>query len=92
MKRAKRLVVLAATIAALTATALVTSGTASAETCGWLGSETYRHCDPTTRVMIDARNIWGTTYRDICVGYGDHNLGYLSYWRITYAWYNGKLC
>jgi hypothetical protein len=65
---------------------------AARRACGFVGGETYRHCASRTHVLIDAKNIWGTTYRNICVGPGDTHLGYLSYWVISYAWYIGKLC
>ena len=65
---------------------------AAARACGFIGGETYRHCSNRTEVLIDARNIWGKTYRNICVGPGDTHLGYLDYWVIQYAWYIGKLC
>lgn len=65
---------------------------AGTRSCGFIGGETYRHCSTWTHVLIDAENIWGTTYRNICVGPGDTHLGYLSYWVISYAWYIGKLC
>ncbi len=67
------------------------SGDVAAQACGFVGGETYRHCG-TTHVLIDARNIWGTTYRNICVGPGDTHLGHLSTWVISYAWYIGRLC
>lgn len=67
-------------------------GAAAPRDCGFIGGETYRHCSTWTHVLIDAENIWGTTYRNICVGPGDTHLGYLSYWVISYAWYIGKLC
>lgn len=68
------------------------SALAAGRGCGFNTDEYYRHCDPNTRVLMDARNFWGTTYRDICVGYGDTYLGDLSYWRIVNAWYNGRTC
>jgi hypothetical protein len=71
--------------------AAATSGDVEAQACGFVGGETYRHCG-NTHVLIDAQNIWGTTYRNICVGPGDTHLGYLSTWVISYAWYIGRLC
>jgi len=65
---------------------------AAARACGFVGGETYRHCSTWTHVYIDAQNIWGKTYRNICVGPGDTHLGYLDYWVISYAWYIGKRC
>lgn len=62
------------------------------QTCGFVGGETYRHCSTRTRVLIDAKDFWGTTYRNICVGPGDTHLGYLSTWVIRNAWYIGKTC
>ena len=92
MRRLKRFVLLLAVVS----TAVVTSWTvlepAAAQACGFIGNETYRHCDARTRVLIDARNFWGTTYRNICVRPGDTYLGYLSYWRIINAWYIGRTC
>ncbi|MDA0136898.1 DUF6355 family natural product biosynthesis protein [Solirubrobacter deserti] len=65
---------------------------AARRACGFVGGETYRHCATRGRVLIDAENIWGTTYRNICVKPGDTHLGYLSYWVIAYAWYIGRTC
>ncbi|HMG42521.1 MAG TPA: DUF6355 family natural product biosynthesis protein [Acidimicrobiales bacterium] len=81
----------ASEVSAVVDDAAATSGDVEAQACGFVGGETYRHCG-NTHVLIDARNIWGTTYRNICVGPGDTHLGHLSTWVIQYAWYIGKLC
>lgn len=91
MKRLKRLALILTVIAAATIPLAVTSS-APARSCGFNTDEYYVHCDPYTHVLIDARSFWGTTYRDICVGPGTTYLGYLSYWRIVNAWYNGRTC
>jgi hypothetical protein len=63
---------------------------AEAHVCGYNYDEVYTHCG-TTHVLITAEDFWGTEYT-LCVGPGDTSLGYLSYWRITGAWYIGYLC
>ena len=99
MTKLTRIIAIAGVLAAM-AIAVAGSQTAAASqstavgsrACGFVGGETYRHCSTWTHVLIDAQNIWGTTYRNICVGPGDTHLGYLSYWVISYAWYIGKRC
>lgn len=90
---AKRMVLtalLAVTLACAGMTALLGADTAEAHVCGYNYDETYRHCG-TTHVLVTAEDFWGTQYT-VCVGPGDTSLGYLSYWRITGAWYIGYLC
>lgn len=72
------------------AAAPVTSESVAAETCGWLGGETYNHCG-NTHVVLRATDFWGTDYYP-CVGPGRTHLGYLSTWVIRYAVYIGYTC
>lgn len=81
---------MALALAAASVVGLASAGSASAHSCGFNSDEVYNHCG-NTHVLVTARNFWGTQYT-VCVGPGEHDLGYLSYWRIVNAWYIGWLC
>jgi hypothetical protein len=91
-KRVALFALLALTFACATTTALMRADSAQARVCGYNYDEVYRHCtNDGSHILITAEDFWGTQYT-LCVGPGDTSLGYLSYWRITGAWYIGYTC
>ena len=94
MKRLRRASAIAA-IAAVAAVVPLGTGDAVAagsDQCGFIGNETYVHCDPRTGVQIAVQDALGRIVATPCVGWGPHPLGGYSSWPIINAWYTGNVC